>query len=207
MRSSPESGLSDDSWIISNSPLPADKLHAIGVIAFRWNQCEFALLILLADIAELPRRDVWAMVHDLGDISICERVRTFTDFRIYPTSVKDLIKNGLDFYDKCRQNRNVVIHAWTVSAYENTTLARRSKRPHDPEPTPFRSELSDLRRVAEEIEVLSTRLWLLDVLVDEYQQDAALLASLKILPVPELLSTPFQRGSIKPRRPPRSSPR
>jgi hypothetical protein len=39
-----------------------------------------ALLLLLADIARAARRDVWAMVHDLGDISICERVRTFADF-------------------------------------------------------------------------------------------------------------------------------
>lgn len=25
-----------DPWIKTNSPIPADKLHAIGVIAYRW---------------------------------------------------------------------------------------------------------------------------------------------------------------------------
>src|SRR4051812_24749014 len=97
--------LSDDPWIQSNSPLSPDKLHAIGVIAFRWNQCEYALLTLFADVVGLPGRDVWALAHDLGDISICERIRTLTDFRAYNEWGKELISNYLEFYDKCRQNR------------------------------------------------------------------------------------------------------
>jgi len=82
-----------DPWVQLNSPLAPDKLHAIGVIAFRWNKCEFGLLVLLADIVGMPRNEVWAMVHDLRDNAICQRVRTFTAFRVLGAGVKALIEN------------------------------------------------------------------------------------------------------------------
>jgi hypothetical protein len=60
MRGPPEPDFNADPWIKENSPLSPDKLHAIGVIAFRWNQCEFGLLHLLSDIVGLPHVELWA---------------------------------------------------------------------------------------------------------------------------------------------------
>ena len=142
---------SSDPWIAANSPLPADKLHAIGVIAFRWNRCELGLFLLLSAVAKLPRRDVWAMTHDLGDMAMCDRVRTFALFRGYHPDGMTLISNALTIYDRCRQNRNSIIHAWTISVGRDPPLARKSKKGSDPEPIPLPSAISELRRVADEI--------------------------------------------------------
>jgi hypothetical protein len=207
MRGTPD--LNADPWIKEHSLLSPDKLHAIGVIAFRWNRCEFGLLHLLSEMVGLPHHELWALVHDLGDVSICARVRTFTSFRDYPPIGAEFIDNCLQVYDLCRQNRNAVIHAWTVSAFEpglELKLARRSKQPHDPYPTPFASATLELRRVAEEIELLDGRIWLLTALI-ETRELGTPPASLEILPLPELLSTPPRREPIKPPRPRRSSHR
>lgn len=193
--------LTADPWVKDNCPLPAEKLHAIGVIAFRWNNCEFWLLLLLCGVSKLPRRDVWAMVHDLGDVAMCTRVRTFALFRGYHPDAIALIENVLAVYDLCRQNRNSIVHAWTRSSGADPSLARKSKKPHDPESTPFPSELPDLRRVANETEWLSARLWLLCCLLEDGSMNKPL-PSPKILPLPELLWKPHHQDSTKPKRQP-----
>lgn len=199
-----------DPWIDSNSPMPAAKLHAVGVVAYRWNKCELALLTLLAEITGFPRRDVWAMAHDLGDTSIQERIRTFMLFRGYQGKSKALVDNCIEYYDICRQNRNTIIHAWTQLAHDpdrTVLLARRSRTPLDPDPNPFPSELADLRRVADEIAILETRLWLLDILASgNPSEKAELLTSLETLPLPDTLWKPPLRVRAKRSRRPRSSP-
>ena len=180
---------SSDPWIAANSPLPADKLHAIGVIAFRWNRCELGLFLLLSAVAKLPRRDVWAMTHDLGDMAMCDRVRTFALFRGYHPDGMTLISNALTIYDRCRQNRNSIIHAWTISVGRDPPLARKSKKGSDPEPIPLPSAISELRRVAEEIGDLETRLWLLDRLLQDRMMDGPHTLP-EILPLPEILLKP-----------------
>jgi hypothetical protein len=198
------SNLTDDPWVVSNSPLPADKLHAIGTIAFRWNECEFWLFLLLCAVSKLPRSDAWAMAHDLGDVAICTRVQVFATFRGYHPDAMALIENVLKVYDLCRQNRNSIVHAWTRTSGPDPSLARKSKKPDDPEATPFPSTLTDLRRVADDVKSLSIRLWLLNCFLEDGSM-AKPLASPKKLPLPELLWKPPPQDSTKPKRPPRPS--
>jgi len=197
------SDLNTDPWIQANSPLPADKLHAIGVIAFRWGRCELGLFLLLSAVAKLSRRDVWGMTHDLGDVSICDKIHTFALRRGYHPDGLALIKNALALYDRCRQNRNTVVHAWTFSRSLDPPLARRSRKAIEPEPTPFPSSLADLRRVADDIGGLETRLWLLDCLLEEGMLNGPITFP-GIQPLPEILSTPPQPYSKEHSRPPRS---
>ncbi len=196
--------LNTDPRIEANSPLPADTLHAIGVIAFRWGRCELGLFLLLAAVAKLPRRDVWAMTHDLGDVSICDKIHTFALRQGYHPDGLALIKNGLALYDRCRQNRNTVVHAWTFSSSLDPPLVRRSRKAIDPEPTPFPSSRTDLRRVADDIGGLATRLWFLDCLLEERGLDAPI-ASPGILPLSEILWTPPQSSRKERPRPLRPS--
>ncbi len=193
--------LSADPWIADNCPLPAEKLHAIGVIAFRWNNCEFWLLLLLCAVSKIPRREVWAMAHDLGDMAICSRIETFAAFRGYRDHGKVLIENVLEVYDLCRQNRNSIVHAWTRAAGPDPSLARKSKKPDNPEPSPFPSTLTDIRRVADDIEALSTRLWLVCCLLDDGELEKPLISPEK-LPLPETLWKPPPQSRRKsPRQP------
>lgn len=191
-----------DPWIAENSPLPLEKLHAIGVITVWWNRCELWLILLLAAAARMSRRDVWAFVHDLGDISVAARIETFALFRGHPEHTRGLISNALKVYDICRQNRNCVVHAWTFSTGPNPTLLRRSKRPIDPEPTQFLNSVDDLRRVAKETQGLWFRLLDLTSLLDQGEP----MPSLETLPVPASLSPPPPPNPKVRRRRQRSSP-
>jgi hypothetical protein len=185
--------LSADPWIAKNSPLSADRLHAIGVVTVRWNDCELWLLLLLCSVSKIPRRDIWAMAHDLGDIAMCTRVKTFTVFRGYRDHGRALIENVLAVYDLCRQNRNSIVHAWTRFSGPNPPLARKSKKADNPEPSPFPSDLSDIRRVAEDIEELRARLWLLCCMIDDGELAKPLTSPEKLL-LPGLLWTSPRQG-------------
>jgi hypothetical protein len=65
--------LSSDAWIGSNSEIQPERLHAIGVVSYQWNHCEFWLFQLFCGVAELTERKAWALVYDLGDIAIATR--------------------------------------------------------------------------------------------------------------------------------------
>src|SRR5439155_13651064 len=70
----------------------------------------------------------WAMTHDLGDMAMCDRVRTFALFRGYHPDGMTLISNALTIYDRCRQNRNSIIHAWTISVGRDPHWRARARR-------------------------------------------------------------------------------
>jgi|HubBroStandDraft_3_1064219.scaffolds.fasta_scaffold133589_1 hypothetical protein len=185
--------LSADPWIAKNSPLSPERLHAIGVVNVRWNDCEFWLLLLLCSVSKIPRREIWAMAHDLGDIAMCKKIRTFTLFRGYRDHGRALIENALDVYDLCRQNRNNIVHAWVRASGSDPTLSRKSKKPDDPEASPFPSDLGDIRRVAEDVGELQTRLWLLCCMIDDGELAKPLTSPEKLLE-PELLWTSPRQG-------------
>ena len=155
------------------------------MITVLWNRCELYLILLLAAAARMTRRDVWAFVHDLGDLSIANRIKTFALFRGWPPHARELIDNALQVYDACRQNRNLISHAWTLSGRTDAPLMRRSKKPIDAELTAFPESVVDLRRVAKETEGCWFRLSDLMVLLE----DGGPLTLLEKLPVPELLGT------------------
>jgi hypothetical protein len=199
------SDLNTDPWIASNSEIHAEKLHAIGVISFQWNRCEFWLFHLFCQVSELPEAKAWTLVFDLGDVSICTRIGVLMASRtdLHPDAVA-LITNALAIYDLCRQNRNSVVHAWTVGSGSQAPLARKSKKPDQLDAEPFPCELNDLRRVAEEIQWLSRRLFVLNYHFEQGSMATALPSPRK-LPLPELLWKPPPQDSIKPKRPPRPS--
>lgn len=193
--------LSADQWIAENHMLSPEKLHAIGVVAFQWNQCEYWLLLLLRSVSKIPRREIWAMAHDMGDVAMCEKIETFVAFRGYHADGKELIENALQVHDLCRQNRNSIVHAQARASGRYSLMARRSKKPDNPEPTVFRARLIDVRRVADEIEILRERLWLLCCLLDDGRMTKPL-ASPEKLPLPERLWKPSPQDHAKrPRQP------
>jgi hypothetical protein len=65
----------DEEWIRGNSEIAPEKLHAIGVIAFAWNQCEKWLFHLFADLSGLSTEDAWRKAHDWDDGKICARIK------------------------------------------------------------------------------------------------------------------------------------
>jgi hypothetical protein len=197
--------LADDPWIAANSPLSPERLHAIGLITFRWNECEFWQFQLFRCVSELAQSEAWAFVFDLGDEAISVRIKTLMTIREYHKGGRALIENALDIYGYCRQNRNSLAHAWSHGKQNGEAiLARKSKKPSDIDPEAFPADLTTLKRVADEIEVLETRLWLLCCLLEEGTISTPP-PSLGILPLPSLLWRPLPPPNTKPPRPPQSS--
>lgn len=197
-----------DPWMIANSKigptsdLGYKRLHALGVIALRWNRAEQWLFTIFCDVSGYDEAEAWALVFDLGDVSISERIKSLLKIRGFTTEAP-LIENALQVYDVCRRNRNSVMHAWTRGLTDDghVGFARKSKAADSQDAEPFPSSLDDLRRVAEEIEHLNTRLWLLSC----FNQDGQPTSSLQTLPLPSLLWNSLLAPSPKPPRPPQSS--
>ena len=197
--------LAEDVWISSNSEIDAERLHAIGVITFQWNRCEFWLFQLFCAISELPSEKAWTLVYDLGDMAMCIRISVLAETRGFHPDAMTLIKNALKYYDLCRQNRNSVVHAWMQARGFKLTLVRKSKSPAKMEHAPFPCELADIRGVAENVQTLSRRLWILVILCEDRLMARAI-PSPKILPLPELLWKPPLHPNTKQKRPLQSSP-
>jgi hypothetical protein len=198
------SSLTSDAWISSNSEIQPERLHAIGVVSFQRNHCEFWLFQLFCGVAELTQQKAWALVYDLGDVAISTRISVLMQTRGFHPNAIVLIKNALEFYDRCRQNRNSIIHAWTQGSGYWAKMVRKSKDPRKMESEPFPCELEDVRRVAEEIQWLSRRLWILACLYEDGSL-AREISSPRTLPLPDVLWKHPLQGQTKPKRQPRSS--
>jgi hypothetical protein len=196
--------LGSDAWISSNSEIAPERLHAIGVVSFQWNHCEFWLFQLFCGIADLSDQKAWALVYDLGDNAISTRITVLMQTRGFHPNAIVLIENALEFYDRCRQNRNSIIHAWTQGRGHWAKMVRKSKDPRTMESAPFPCELEDVRRVAEEIQWLSRRLWILACLYEDGSL-AREMSSPRTLPLPDVLWKHPLQGQIKPKHPPQPS--
>jgi hypothetical protein len=199
-----EPDLSIDDWMTSNSELGHKRLHALGVITLRWNRAERWLFTIFCDVSGYDEAEAWALIYNLSTPAISERIRSLLKLRNF-TAEAPLIENALEVFNVCRQNRNSVTHAWTrgLSADGQLLLASKSKKADNLDADPFPSSLEDLRRVADEIESLNTRLWLLSC----FAEDAQPTSSLEKLPLPSLLVQSPQQPSVRPPRPSAASRR
>lgn len=143
--------LDDDAWITANSQIAPEKLHALGVVNFRWNSAEFGLRTLLILVSRMPTDTAWAIIHDMGDIALSNSIRQIVKTGHLPDDLKEAIRYGLDIYDICRLNRNHLTH-FVPSALRGSDLPR-VKGPVF-EPQPIADSLEDIRRVAKEVEEL-----------------------------------------------------
>jgi hypothetical protein len=57
--------LGNDAWIMANSEIDPQRLHALGVITFRWNMSEQLLFSLFAQLLNCPEREVMILGHEL----------------------------------------------------------------------------------------------------------------------------------------------
>lgn len=172
--------------MITNSALGYQRLHALGVITQRWNRAEQWLFTIFCDVSGYDEAEAWALVYDLGTSAISDRIRSLLKLRNFDAEAP-LIENALEVFHVCRQNRNTVTHAWTrgVANDGSPSLARKSRKADNLDADPFPSSVEDLRRVADEIESLNNRLWLLSC----FSEDGQPPSSLKKHPVPASLGS------------------
>lgn len=153
-------GLSRDTWIATHSPISPEKLHALGYVNFVWNVCEHELFSLFATVMKIPEREAWVLVHDLGDISICLRIKEIARYRYPGTPYLDLIENALEVYEVCRANRNQLTHFTIGIAHDKfeLVLKRASKKPNTRDTQSISESVWDMRRVGRDINRLRGQL-------------------------------------------------
>ena len=76
---------SDDAWIKANSEIEPQRLHALGVISFRWNMSEQLLFALFRELLNLPDREARILGHELGDKDLTDRVKVLAETRLKAT--------------------------------------------------------------------------------------------------------------------------
>jgi hypothetical protein len=150
--------LSRDPWIMANSEIDPQRLHALGVISFRWNMSEQLLFALFGQLLNCPEREVLILGHELGHIALMIRVRVLASTRLEDDpKLIAAIDNALDVYDICRQNRNQLTHfnvqiALGKERLSGFNLVRKRRKPDTfPVKMPFDDTVKNLRRVAKEI--------------------------------------------------------
>jgi hypothetical protein len=146
--------LSRDPWIKAHSPIDAEKLHALGVVNFRWNITEFILKIFSMRFGGGGKGSFdanWAELHDEGDIALWQMIEANVTAGPWSQDIKDAVIHGIRMYEACRINRNQLSH-FLPKGLAGSDLARLKGPDFDPQPFP--DSLADIRRVAEEIEAL-----------------------------------------------------
>jgi hypothetical protein len=195
----------DDPWIDANSIIDPERLHALGVITVFWNHSERMLFFLFCLVCKFTPQFGWVIAHDMGDISLTERITEVLKIRPLADDEQDLLLNALKVYDVCRQNRNLLTH-FTVNranGADDEFVFLRTKGP-SAAPKKFPSSLEDIRRVAFEIQTLSVylhRIW--KALLHRGADKATPLPP--IIELPELLWKPHPPTDADTPLPPKSS--
>jgi hypothetical protein len=182
----------DDPWIAENSPMPAEKLHALGVVSYHWNTAEIGLKVILVTLMRLELATLWPLIHEMGDISVSDAIEEVVSASKMPQPVVDAILHGLKVYEANRLNRNQLTH-FVPAVFTDEGLSRVKGPKFDPKP--FLDSVDDLRRVADEIKVLIKYFDAVLAVIQTRRfslKESGLFRSLPdIIPVPERLWKPL----------------
>lgn len=197
-----------DTWIETNSQIAAEKLHALGVITYRWNIADASLKTILIQLTRADFSIIWAIIHEMGDIAIGSAIAEILTASNIPKPMSEAITHGLKLYERNRINRNQLTH-FLPTALVGSDLARLKGPRFDPQPLP--DNVSDLRRVADNIGDLLVYFGKLLTAVSSRQyslKSGGVLPQLPdIIPLPDLLwtSPPPPPKHPKPKEQPGSS--
>jgi hypothetical protein len=93
-----------DPWIKIHSEIEHEKLHALGVISFRWNGCEFGLKILFAQATQISIALGLSITQDMGSVTICNKIREAVELLKPPKDDAESVLFAIDLYDVNRLN-------------------------------------------------------------------------------------------------------
>jgi hypothetical protein len=182
----------DDKWVAANSPIDAERLHALGAVIVYWTECEKELFLLFGEVLGLPLQELWVIAHDLGNVAISTKIEVLARAKNFSSEIQLAIKNAKAVYDICRQNRNQLVHFWTSGSdlSGGRQLYRKSKKPDWRVPQRFKSDLADIRRVAEDIKALSYHMSKLEAAINKTGRAAPNSPLPTELALPALLYSP-----------------
>ena len=144
--------LEDDPWVRRPSSIP--QIHALGLITYRWNDCEKFVPLLFWQVSQTAWSLARLITHDMQIPAVCDKIIEMLDQSAvaFDTETEDAIRYGMNLFSANRINRNQLTHCLpVVSKEENAPLTMlRNKGPTHPKDA-LDTSLSSLRRVADEI--------------------------------------------------------
>jgi hypothetical protein len=149
--------MNHDPWVRANSELPPEVLHALGVISFRWNSCEFGLKMLFAESTGISVPNSLLITQEMGSITISAIIRETFELRKRDAPIVDEVLFSLDLFDVNRLNRNQLTHYLPATGPVGMEI-RRNKVFGGVGGESIPSKVTDVRRVADEIGTLRTHL-------------------------------------------------
>jgi len=202
--------LATDPWIKANSEIEAQRLHALGVITFRWNLSEDKLFGLFATLLDCPESEYMALGHELNDIDFIIRIKALAANRLKDDApLRSAISNALDVFEICRQNRNQLNHfGLVIGGVGGWDFQRLDRNPYKRVRLPFPNKAKDIRRVAKDIRRLNVTLRaIMDQVHFKFHPGRGRppVPLPKTLPAPEFLWKPPRPSRKERARPSRSS--
>lgn len=197
--------LDADPWINRRlnrrHPTPI-QLHALGTVTYYWNQCEESLRCLFVEVSQIPQRLEHIMAHDVGDVVMVEKVRALAKRRRFGSELTQSLAHACEMYDRCRLNRNALVHSKVVSKKTGPHLAALHKKSGDM--IVVAEDITTIRRVVEEISDCTH--FILDLCFHIGGGNRRKWPLPQVPALPEKIAKPPPSAPPQGKRPPRSSP-
>lgn len=145
-----------DSWIEENSPLAFEKLHAMGVVQYRWNTAELYMVLLIAAVTNLNFDTAWKRTRKRRASQLFGMLRDGYRFLSKSPQVIEHVEHAISLYDVNLKNRSQVTHFLPEGGNsESLHNSRSSDYLAMFDQTPIKTDLLDLRRCADDLRLLN----------------------------------------------------
>lgn len=148
--------LEADEWVTKNSPIEPAKLHAMGVIHYRWNTVELLMVLLIAAVAHMPFSAAWQKTRNKRASQIYDLLRSKYHLYSRCPQVIDCVEYVIEIHQIDLRNRSQLAHFLPEGGgTERLHNSRGADYLAIFDQPPVRTELEDLRRCAEDLALLS----------------------------------------------------
>ncbi len=143
-----------DGWSVATKIESPAHVHAFGMIAMNAAMMEEALTLLLAYFLRLPHDISISLIHKISVNNRSDLIREIASERA--AELGDLLEHvnfALDCFNRCLENRNILLHSVYVTVDNATQTMTVSKRANKNPAKEFKLNLPlpKLRKTAEEI--------------------------------------------------------
>ena len=153
-----------DGWGVATKIESPLHVHAFGMIAMNAAMMEEVLTLMLSHFLQLPYDISVSLIHKIAVRNRSDLIRQIASERADEVGdLLDHINFALDCFDRCLENRNILLHSVYVTVDNATQTMTVSKRVNKNPAKEFKMNLAltALRKTAEE--VANTVSYLMDV--------------------------------------------
>lgn len=126
----------------------------VGLLCHHWNIVERFYFHLASDIMRLPRSKHDVLFRHLGIVAISSFLREYAQDNIKVAATHEQIEHVIKFVDKCRKNRNTIVHGFaTIDGNFDVIKIRTAADKYRPKTREFAVSLHDIGRACNDCEM------------------------------------------------------